>query len=111
MADLKLTDEEAKEYASCGPCEPGDGPKYPYGLRLCLESGSMKKLGLDGPIPVGSVVQLTALARVVSAGENEQHDGEVRRNMDLQITDMDLVSTPNPKSDADRAKRMYPDMA
>ncbi len=110
MADMKLTEEEAKEYTACGPCEPGDGPKYPYGLRLCLNDGSLEKLGITAMPAVGTVMQLTAIARVVSANANEQRDGDVESSIDLQITDMDMIAKPTPKSDAERAKRMYPGM-
>jgi hypothetical protein len=91
MVDMSTTPEEAKEYASgMAASNPGDAPKYPYGLCLCLNDESMKKLGLTEMLPVGTEVTITAKAKVTSVRASEEVDGDKNASMDLQVTDMEL---------------------
>lgn len=107
MTNMQMTAEEAKEYTQ--PIAVGDAPKYPYGLCLCLNDESLKKLGISDPLPVGTEVVITARAKVTSAGAREEIDGGKYANMDLQITDME-ISTGAGRSNDDIAKAMYPGM-
>lgn len=107
MKDMKLTQAEAKEMFSCEP-SPGNTPKYPYGLSLCLDSRSLDKLGMDTLPEPGTQVIVKALATVTSVRMYQQQDGDKERGLDLQITDLEIGSG---KSDADVAKTMYPGMA
>lgn len=101
MANMMLTAEEAKEYnGTCAPSE--DAPKYPYGLALSLNDGSMKKLGITSLPAVGSTVRITAAATVTGVGMSQQQDGDAEQRVELQITDMDLAGAPH-----DMAKSLY----
>lgn len=90
MVNMKMTAEEAKEYTSA-PVSVGDAPAYPYGLTVCLNDDSLKKLGYDNPPPVGVQLRLTAMVTVTSTGVNQQQDGDKEARCDLQITDMELT--------------------
>lgn len=91
MVNMATTPEEAKEYAKdYAPPSPGDAPKYPYGLCLCLNDESMKKLGLVEMLPVGTEVTIMAKAKVTSVRANEEVNGDKDASMDLQVTDMEL---------------------
>lgn len=94
LVNMKMSDSEAKAYVTGGPASPGDAPMYPYGLCICLNDESMKKLGLENPPAVGTKLQLTALVEVVSVGSRKERDGDKHSNADLQITDMELSSAP-----------------
>lgn len=103
MKNMALTAEEAKEYMN--PVQsPGDGPKYPYGLCLCLDNDTLEKLGITTLPEVGQVMELKALAIVTSVGMNQEQDGDKRQRADLQITDMELS-----KATGDLATKMYGD--
>lgn len=95
MKNLALTDDELQESRptaiSSGEDESSE-PKYPYGLCICLDESSLKKLGIKSLPEVGATMTITAKVQVKSVGKyDSMHDG-VRRNMDLQITDMDLAA-------------------
>lgn len=102
MVNMQLTAEEAKEYTSVGESDPGDAPKYPYGLSMCLDDESMKKLGMADLPAVGTVMQLSAKVIVTSVGMSQQQDGDPENRTELQITDMDLSGAPR-----DIAKSLY----
>lgn len=102
MINMKLSKKEAQ--AEVAP-SPGDGPAYPYGLSLCLDTETLEKLGYSEPPAVGSKLTVTALVTVTSTGVNQQQDGDKRQHCDLQITDMELGA-----ADIDRAQRAYPNM-
>lgn len=100
MVDLKRTaadkkaEQERYESAPIG----GSGDDYPYGLRICLDAATLKKLGLK-PLKVGARVTLSGFADVVSCGMSESAEYGESCSMDLQITDLDL-SPMDPKSAA-----------
>jgi len=107
LKDMSLTPEEAKEQDCCAPStDAKDGPKYPWGLRLDLDDGSMEKLGF-GLMPVGTEITIMANARVVSTNSSEREGGDMEQSMGLQIIAMDL-GTPQPDQMAKSAKRLYP---
>lgn len=106
MTNMQMSKEEAKEYSS--PV-PGDAPRYPYGLCLCLDDDALAKLGIATPLPVGTEVMITARAKVTGTRSNEDMSGEAETSMDLQVTDMEIAT--GARSDGDIAKSMYPGMA
>lgn len=65
-------------------------PEYPHGLRICLSEESIKLLGLKDLPSVGDKMKMMATVEVVSVGSYKSEDG-LQRNVDLQITDMDLI--------------------
>lgn len=107
LKDMSLTAEEAKEQDCCAPStDAKDGPKYPWGLRIDLDDGSMEKLGF-GLMPVGTEIMVTAMARVVSTNSSEREGGDMEQSMGLQIVAMDL-GTPNVDRMAKSATKLYP---
>lgn len=101
LVSMELTAEQAKE--STGPIA-GDGsaPKYPYGLRISLDSDSLESLGIKSLPAVGTKLLVTAVVEVSSTRETQQQDGTSDKGVDLQITEMELSSPPS-----DIASRLY----
>lgn len=104
LKDMALSEDEQKDSY---PVAIGDGeanePKYPYGLCLCLDESSLKKLGIKNLPKVGQSMSINAKVMVKSISEYESmHNGE-RRSMDLQITAMEIVSS---KKEVD-VKKLY----
>lgn len=92
MISMKLSKKEAGEYNGTVSPSPGDGPAYPYGLCIYLDTDSLKKLGYTEPPAVGSELTLHAKVVVTSTGVDQQQDGDKRSRCDLQITEMELAS-------------------
>lgn len=67
-------------------------PDYPWGLRVHLEDESLDKLDMDDLPAVGSKMTMMTTVEVTSVSQHEDSsdDGE-RRNVELQITDMELT--------------------
>lgn len=108
MKSMELSADEAKEYGGC--CIEGsddDGPKYPWGLEISLNDGSLKKLDMKKMPEIGSKVVIQAVATVTSLSQRQERDGDSNSSVSLQITDMELASA---KSNDDRAKTLFPDM-
>lgn len=94
MATLKsmaYSKAEQKERNSPGKaCEPYMGDKYPYGLRLDLNSQSLEKLALDTLPKVGTKMTLTAEVEVVATRSSDRSNGEPEQSMELQIVKLGL---------------------
>ena len=88
MISTKMSKEEAKEYAS-GPSAE-NAPAYSYGTCLYLDDELLKRLGIDEPPAVGTVLTLSAKVVVTSTGVTQQQDGDKEARCELQITDMEL---------------------
>lgn len=103
MISMQMTPAEAKAETYLGTdSSDSDLPKYPYGLSLCLDDETLKKLGITELPPVGTVMQLTALVEVCSISNYENQEGS-DKSLNLQITDMELANGNSaPKSMADR---------
>lgn len=87
LINMENTAAEAKEQVS--PVADG-GPKYPWGLNICLNDDSLEKLGVTSLPAVGTEVTIVAKATVASTSENATEGNGTRSSMDLQITDMQL---------------------
>lgn len=87
MISMKMDEEEKKEYGcatlSC------DSPEYPYGLKICLDTDALEKLGLSSMPAVGSTLMIKAMVTVVGSSIREMKE-ETEKSLDLQITDMEL---------------------
>lgn len=104
LVSMKQDPKEAAEnYGSCAPI-PGEMPLYPYGLSICLNDESLKKLGMSLPA-VGSKFMLTAMVEVSSARADKVQDGDAEIGADFQITDMQLT----PEGGKDAASVLWPD--
>lgn len=97
MIDMKLSDEEQKEY---GGTAMAPKPLYPYGLSINLDHGAMEKLGLGLP-RVGDVIEFKCRAQVTSASEYASlNDPEC--SCGLQITNMEVSRELDPDKAAQR---------
>ena len=75
-----------------------DNP-YPYGLRISLDSESIKKLDIEGLPDVNSVLSFNIKTEVVSISDDGSY-----RNIGLQITDMEIVKKEEKK---DLGEKLY----
>lgn len=71
-----------------------DENPFGFGLQLNIDDDRMKKLGFDKPLPAGEEVVIVAHAKVESATESSDKDGE-KVSMTLQITDMGVEPNRN----------------
>ena len=111
LKDMALTPEEAKaEYGECAPCgmEEGDGPKYPWGLSICLANEALAKLGM-GLLPVGTKVMIMAEATVTGTSSRERVKGQRQEDMDIQIQALDISrSSSADERQGQAATKLYP---
>lgn len=87
LKNMKLSASEGKEQMPT-PAKM-DTPRYPYGLRLSLDSVTLKKLGIKELPETGEALVLTARVEVCCTRLND-YEGRKETSMDLQITDMAL---------------------
>lgn len=85
----------------------GEDTAYPYGLRICLNNEGLQKLGITTLPGINERMVLHALVEVVQVSESEYQEGDggshASRNVDLQITDMELLS----ENEDTPAQRLY----
>ena len=72
-----------------------DTPSYPYGLCLCLDSETFKKLNMKVPI-LGEKFILHAMVEVSSLSQSSYKGDEKNVNVSLQITEMELEKQGTP---------------
>lgn len=89
MINMQMSAEEAKEYASCEPT-PDNMPRYPYGLRLCLDDDALAKLNMTMPPAVGTTMTISAQVTVVAASSSQRQGGDAESSSEWQITDMEV---------------------
>lgn len=90
MASMELSDEEQYDYLM--PI-PGDKPKYPYSLQICLTDKELEKMGLDPSAAigqVGSVVVGRFIGRITSASMNEREEGDPTTRIEIQIENLGI---------------------
>lgn len=88
MVNMKMSAEEAKEYA--GAVSPSQAPEYPYGLCIDLDDDALSKLGLAQLPEVGAEMTMMAKVIVTRVSSNKTQAGETESCVGLQITDMEL---------------------
>jgi len=77
-----------------------DEDRFPFGVRLHLETSEIEKLGVSGA-QVGQEFAILARAKVVSVSKSADEDGE-NESQTLQITDMAMHPAPtSPDTQAD----------
>ena len=107
LKSMKLTPEQRSEEVD--EMRDPKPPVYPWGLTLQMEDETMQLLGIER-MEIGTVVEMRALARVVSGSqyEREGEDGTAEKDecMSVQITDMDLT----PAGTQIDAGKLYPSM-
>lgn len=101
LKSVAFTKAEQKERNTINnkACVPYDGEKYPYGLRMDLNSDVMKKLGVASLPKTGGEVTITARAKVVSTSVNDR-EGKQEKRMELQIVAMDIDAGEESAEDA-----------
>lgn len=84
--DMELDDDRTSDMVTAYPAMKDRGPQYPYGLRICLDEASLKRLKFDhGDFRVGGILHLHAFARVSSVSDDSPR-------VELQLTDLKIES-------------------
>ena len=90
MVDLAMTSAELeqrkKTLMADGP-DVGDIEKYPWGTQLRLNDAMVKKLNLNVN-EIGQEVMFMAKAKVTELEAREEADGDTKRHVTLQLTEM-----------------------
>lgn len=81
--------EPMKDEPSHAEALYGGKEEYAYGLRVNLGEEEIEKLGLKEMPKAGAEMTIAAKVKVCNVGQREDGDG-VRRNIELQITEMGL---------------------
>ena len=91
LINMKMSKEEIKE--SEPTIQKPKEPRYPWGLELSLNDESLDKLDMEAiDFKVGDVVGIRAKGNVTRLSSNQSENGESRESIDIQITDLDIVS-------------------
>lgn len=105
LKDMAYTETEQAAMAADRCCPmPADyqGPKYPWGLELRIENGSLEKLGLDiSKFKVGQEVPIDMVGRVTGLSINERENGERQACLTIVAAKMDIATKKNEKEQAD----------
>ena len=108
MKSMRLSKSARKHDMPCCVSSKDSGPAYPYGLRIHLDNEQIDTLNLPN-LMAGNKVYVTAIASVSEATErSEIVDGKPkpRRNVELQIEDMEIVAVDT-KTKAVAASKAY----
>jgi hypothetical protein len=103
LTNMQMSAEETKEYTQP---EPSDAPKYPWGLCITLDDGSLEKLGVEELPEAGAEVTIVAKATVSSVRQYQTQGSENERSMELQITDMQIGGLKTDLAEQ-TAKKLY----
>lgn len=83
MIDLAIQPTEI-ENVKLMPSGPSSEPYYPYGLCICLDEQTLKKLDMEDELQVGDTVHFHCLAKITSVSD-DQNSG---KRAEAQITAM-----------------------
>ena len=111
LVNLKLSPEEAKEASP--EVQETKGPAYPWGLTLNLDEETIAKLDLEGEGEVGDTCHIVAEGMITGYTEHKMEDGESRKTLTIQITDLYVEPYENDEDEDDQksdAKKLYPSM-
>jgi hypothetical protein len=86
MIDMKLTEEEKKDFVNPAPRQP----RYPHGLMISLNKEELEKLGIQDPPSVGEKMKLEATVEVVGVDVQGETGDQKELCCRLQIKEMDL---------------------
>lgn len=100
---MKLVSMAKKKEAS--EVAMGEDSLYPYGTEIRLEDDQLVALGMKELPKVGTVVNLQAKAKVISASAREEQDGDICSSICLQITDLGVE--PGSTSEAQKAATLF----
>ena len=106
MVDLKLTKADREKLNSLGPqpVRDNDGPEYPYGLSISIDTDLIKKLGIEA-MEVGDTVMVHAMGKVVRKSVTEKGDSDKATSIEIQLQQMSI------ETEEDAGKKMRKDIA
>lgn len=90
---------QAEDYAAPVMASGGD---YPYGLRLCLDDESLKKLGIDGMPKPGDKFRIEGEAHVTGS---EQRDTDQNSDRRVELVLHELGFEPKPGNSAAKPEK------
>lgn len=100
LINMQMDQEEASEYSQGSVAS--DAPKYPYGLSISLDDGSLSKLAMDQLPRVGDTFMVMAKVQVSNVSERQNMSNDSEASVGLQITDM-AIEKPFEAMDAEKA--------
>lgn len=106
MIDLARAGKKEPEVTAGEPIAY-DGPMYPYGLCISLDSDTLERLDLSDDAEVGDTLHLFALARVTSKSDSQRESGKRDTRIELQITHIALENEDDENSDEDKQASRY----
>lgn len=89
MTNMKMSASEAKEYSG-DAAVASDAPEYPHGLCIRLDDDALEKLGITALPAIGTEMMVTAKVIVKSTSAYSRQGGEDHKDVELQITDLEL---------------------
>lgn len=89
LVNMKMSADEAKEYNS-PEVSMGDAPQYPYGLCIRLDDDALEKLGMTALPAIGTEMMVMAKVVVKSTSAYSRQGGEDHKDVELQITDLEI---------------------
>lgn len=89
LTNMKMSADEAKEYTTGGEIA-GDAPQYPYGLCIRLDDDALEKLGMTALPAIGTEMMVMAKVVVKSTSAYSRQGGEDHKEIELQITDLEI---------------------
>lgn len=101
LVDMKMELQSKDDSYEAKEMMMVDKPKYPYGLKLCLEKEELDKLGISEMPEIGANMKMMAVVQVCSL-EAKDYEGEEYRSMGLQVKEMALM----PEVEAQSAESM-----
>lgn len=87
FVSLERTDEEKLDAIATCPPALKDTPDYPWGMRICMDEETIKKLEIGELPEVGDTVDMRCFGKVTSVSSDENEGGE-RRRIEIQITEV-----------------------
>jgi hypothetical protein len=91
LVDLALTPEE-QEDSGMVCLDPGDAPRYPWGMKLRFSRAEIEKLGLPEDVKIGDLLDARIFATVTSISKSQRNDGTDDFTVEAQIEKMALES-------------------
>lgn len=103
MKSLRLSEAEEKDHSEHSILS--NQPQYPYGMKICIDPGTFKKLEMTVP-KVGQKFMVLAYAEVCEVRKIANEGDMAKYSVDLQLMEMDLKPKEN-ENNMDRAEKIY----
>jgi hypothetical protein len=103
MINMKSKPEMEEKYGEMDH----DAPEYPYGLCIHLSTDDLAKLNITTLPEVGSKMMLHANVYVKSTSSYGTQGGGKDTNVDLQITDMEVLPAEGKSDNTAMAAMLY----